>query len=300
MKLLPLNRTLNRLIKKTLRDIEFEHGIYILFAVESGSRMYGLTSPDSDFDLRFVYVHRNPMRYHDLFNKPREEIEKMTSITAKSKDERVGRAELDIVGWELGKFLRLLVNNNCHTVEWMYSPMVYYDYTYTNNTTFMQQQDLQYVLKEFSLNGLFKHYNSLAKGNYHKYVKNNDEVIVKKVMYVLRGIFMAYWITENDTYGYLTFSELKHFASKTDLLTDEEKKAVQTMYKMKRKIDEKDIIPKTNPDLIIIKAFVERWFEREIEPFDDKRINLEERKRRANQVYLAARTAAKNKWVREL
>ena len=45
-------------IQDQLRRIEDEDHIKILLAVESGSRAWGFASPDSDYDVRFVYVRR--------------------------------------------------------------------------------------------------------------------------------------------------------------------------------------------------------------------------------------------------
>ena len=42
-------------IKRKLDEIEEKENVTILFAVESGSRAWGFASPDSDFDVRFVY-----------------------------------------------------------------------------------------------------------------------------------------------------------------------------------------------------------------------------------------------------
>ena len=36
---------------------EAEHQVRILYACESGSRAWGFASLDSDFDVRFIYVH---------------------------------------------------------------------------------------------------------------------------------------------------------------------------------------------------------------------------------------------------
>lgn len=39
-----------------LREIEREHAVTVLLAVESGSRAWGSPSRDSDFDVRFLYA----------------------------------------------------------------------------------------------------------------------------------------------------------------------------------------------------------------------------------------------------
>ena len=45
-------------IQEQLRRIEEAENIKILLAVESGSRAWGFASPDSDYDVRFVYIRR--------------------------------------------------------------------------------------------------------------------------------------------------------------------------------------------------------------------------------------------------
>ena len=44
-------------ILKVLEHIEKEKNVKILYACESGSRAWGFASPDSDYDVRFVYKH---------------------------------------------------------------------------------------------------------------------------------------------------------------------------------------------------------------------------------------------------
>lgn len=47
-------------IAAALAALEAQYGIRILYACESGSRAWGFPSPDSDYDVRFVYVHPQP------------------------------------------------------------------------------------------------------------------------------------------------------------------------------------------------------------------------------------------------
>lgn len=43
-------------IKERLSQIEERENIRIIYACESGSRAWGFASPDSDYDVRFVFV----------------------------------------------------------------------------------------------------------------------------------------------------------------------------------------------------------------------------------------------------
>ena len=43
-------------IIRKLHEIEKTENVRILLAVESGSRAWGFASPDSDYDVRFIYV----------------------------------------------------------------------------------------------------------------------------------------------------------------------------------------------------------------------------------------------------
>ena len=86
-------------------------GVEILLAVESGSRAWGFASTDSDYDVRFVYMR--PVREYLRLDKVRDVI-----------DWRLDD-DLDIVGWDVFKFLGLLVKSNPTAFEWLGSKIVY-------------------------------------------------------------------------------------------------------------------------------------------------------------------------------
>ena len=47
---------IEELILSKIREIEEKENIKVLHAIESGSRAWGFASPDSDYDVRFIYV----------------------------------------------------------------------------------------------------------------------------------------------------------------------------------------------------------------------------------------------------
>ena len=78
---------MRKTILTKLDEIEKRENVKILLAVESGSRAWGFASPDSDYDVRFIYV-RHKEDYLRL-EKTRDVIELPIE------------GELDINGWDL-------------------------------------------------------------------------------------------------------------------------------------------------------------------------------------------------------
>ena len=137
-------------IKEQLRRIEEAENIKILLAVESGSRAWGFASPDSDYDVRFVYIRslEDYLRLdaiRDVIELPIDDV-------------------LDINGWDLQKTLRLLHKSNPTLFEWFSSPIVY------KKTEFSDKfRDL--MMHYFSPKKTLYHYVSMAEGNYREYLK---------------------------------------------------------------------------------------------------------------------------------
>lgn len=97
-------------ILKKLKEIEESKQVEILFAVESGSRAWGFPSPDSDYDIRFVYKHSKDW-YLNLWEQ-KDTIEFMTED------------DLDGSGWDVRKALKLLAKSNASFTDWLFSPIV--------------------------------------------------------------------------------------------------------------------------------------------------------------------------------
>ena len=173
-------------IQEQLRRIEEAENIKILLAVESGSRAWGFASPDSDYDVRFIYIRR--LEDYLRLDAIRDVIELPINDV------------LDINGWNLQKTLRLLHKSNPTLFEWFSSPIVY------QKTEFADKfRDL--MMHYFSSKKTLYHYVSMAEGNYREYLKG-DLVRAKKYFYVLRPVLACQWILDWGTPPPMLFSEL--------------------------------------------------------------------------------------------
>lgn len=104
-------------IEDRLRAIERDDGLTILFAVESGSRAWGFPSPDSDVDVRFVYVR--PIEWHLSVAPGRDVYERPIAA------DLPGGVASDFAGWDLRKALGLALRSNATLAEWLRSPVPY-------------------------------------------------------------------------------------------------------------------------------------------------------------------------------
>lgn len=183
----PIAPEVRQRVLQALTEIEARHDVKVLFACESGSRGWGFASPDSDYDVRFIYVHRLP--WYLSVEPDRDVIELPISD------------ELDVSGWELRKALRLLRRANPVLQEWLDSPVVY------------RQEDAwaahmrELVPRFFSaLRGRY-HYLSMAKKNFRGYLQG-ENVRLKKYLYVLRPLLAVQWIDGGMGKPPMRFAEL--------------------------------------------------------------------------------------------
>lgn len=200
-----------------IKAIEAKENVRIIMAVESGSRAWGFASPDSDYDVRFVYI-RQIEDYLKLEGQ-RDVIEwKLDDV-------------LDINGWDLQKSLRLLYKSNPTFFEWCKSPIVYYQ-----RPEFQKLEEL--LLHYFSPKKSAYHYLSMAKTNYRGYLQE-DLVKVKTYFYVLRPVLAVRWILEKQSPPPVAFDNLMEACLPKDLFP-----IVEKLLDLKKDLPESGLYPK--------------------------------------------------------
>lgn len=172
-----------------IQKAEAEHDVKVLLAVESGSRAWGFESPNSDFDARFIYVHR-PDWYLAVGLEEQRDVIEYPIVD-----------DIDLNGWDLRKALRLLWKSNPAFVEWVQSPIVY-----TQEGRFAE--DARALLPDvYRCDSGIHHYRSMAKTNYRGYLKA-DQVPLKKYFYVLRPLLSVRWLERYQTPAPIEFGKL--------------------------------------------------------------------------------------------
>ncbi len=161
-------------IRAILRDIEEKERVRICYACEAGSRAWGFPSKDSDYDVRFIYIH--PITWYLSIDRQRDVIERPIS------------ANLDINGWDLRKALQLFRKSNTPLLEWLGSPIVYWE----RSSLAAQMREMQDSY--FSPPTCIHQYLSMAIRN--RDYRQNDQVNLKKLFYVLRPLLAVKWIEQ--------------------------------------------------------------------------------------------------------
>ncbi len=179
-------KTVNEIIPSKLAEIEEKENVKIIHCVESGSRAWGFASPDSDYDVRFIYARRA----EDYLR-----VDKMRDVIEWQLDDT-----LDINGWDIQKALGLLHRSNPTLFEWNNSPIIY-------KTTSEWSQVQKVIDRYFSQKSGLYHYLSTAKANYREFLRG-ETVRLKKYFYVLRPLLACKYIIENKCPPPMLFSVL--------------------------------------------------------------------------------------------
>lgn len=212
-------------ISAKIIEIEEKEKVTILHAVESGSRAWGFASPDSDYDVRFIYVRKRE-DYLQL-NEPRDVIEWQLDEV------------LDINGWDLKKALVQFHKGNATLFEWSNSPIVY-------KTTKLWSQIYDVAKDYFSLKAAGYHYYGTANSTYCLYLQE-DMVRYKKYFYALRPLLACQFIQTNKCSPPVLFEDLMKIDMPREL-----RNGITELLELKKKSDEAD----SNIHIPVIRDFI--------------------------------------------
>ena len=163
-------------IMAQLRHVELRDTVRILYAAESGSRAWGFASPDSDYDVRFLYIR--PIQEY-LRLRPRRDVIELPIVD-----------DLDINGWDIVKALNLFRSSNPPLLEWLKSPIIY-----------LESGDFAAKLRtlaqsHFSPRRMTYHYLSMTRNNHKDYIADKSEVSLKKYLYAMRPLVCIRWMEQ--------------------------------------------------------------------------------------------------------
>jgi len=227
-------------ILKRLKSTEEKEGIRILMAIESGSRAWGFASPNSDYDVRFIYV-RNKDWYLAVDLEEKRDVIEYPIVD-----------EIDLNGWDVRKALRLYWKSNPAFVEWIKSPM-----TYINSGNF-REESRKILPSIYSVEKGIYHYRSMAKTNYRGYLRN-EMVPLKKYFYVLRPLFAIQWLEKYGSAAPIEFNKVLELVKDYELL--------DTVHELleKKKVSEEKMLA---PAIPVLNKFIESELARleEIKP----------------------------------
>ena len=224
-------RDIEREIRENLDAIEEKYQVKILLAVESGSRAWGFASPDSDYDVRFIYMQR-PEEYL--------RIDTMKDVIEWQLDE-----VLDINGWDLKKALPAFGKGNPNVIEWANSPIIYRE---AEEWAGIRDTAMQY----FSEKSALCHYYGTANSTLKEFL-TGEMIRYKKYFYALRPLLCCRWIEKYHTVPPMEFEKLLILFREPD--TDRSPElydGIRELLAKKALTEEKDL----NPQMPVIIDFI--------------------------------------------
>lgn len=164
-------------IQQRISAAEIEHDVKVLYACESGSRAWGFASPDSDYDVRFIYAHKRDW-YLSFDVERRRDVIEYPIVD-----------DIDIGGWDIRKALYLFTRTNGALLEWLTSPIVYRDFGY------FAERLRKFAPEAHNDLALRYHYSHMARGNAGDNL-SKGEVKLKKYFYILRPLLAIRYIEQ--------------------------------------------------------------------------------------------------------
>lgn len=201
-------------ILQRLRAAESEHGIRVLYACESGSRAWGFASPDSDYDVRFIYS-RSADWYLSFDVEYRRDVIEYPIVD-----------EIDCGGWDIRKALYLFTRTNGALLEWLHSPIQYIEHGA------LAESLRELAPRALNVRALCYHYSHMARGNAREYLFA-DKVRLKKYFYVLRPLLAIRFIEQRGDVPPVQFERLVEAVAPKEIV-----QAIRALLDLKRRTAE--------------------------------------------------------------
>jgi predicted nucleotidyltransferase len=261
-----IDQKIRESVLSCLDRIEDEEDVRIVYACESGSRAWGFASADSDYDVRFIYVHRPEWYMAIDFERKPDAIERPVVDS------------LDLAGWDLRKALNLLRKSNPPLLEWLGSPIIYAEH----GGVASRLRELKPVY--YSRRACMHHYLSMARGNYREFLKG-PEVPRKKYLYVLRPVLAMLWIEQDLGAVPTEFPELVERLVEPGRLRN----AINELLQAKRAGCELGLGPRI--------PAINEFLEHELERFEGKRVDYRSPVQSTHQLNELFRDALDEVWT---
>lgn len=185
-------------ILNRIQKAEQQYNVKVLYAIESGSRAWGFASPNSDYDVRFIYAHPKDW-YLSIDVEHQRDVIEYPIVD-----------EIDINGWDIRKALQLLKKSNPSIVEWLHSPIVYIDdQHFAPKARALLQQT-------YSIEKGIYHYRSMAQGNFKTHI-SKEGIRLKKYLYILRALLTVQWLEKYQSIPPIEFEKLRCLIAGTPL-----------------------------------------------------------------------------------
>ncbi|MEC5144678.1 nucleotidyltransferase domain-containing protein [Chitinophaga sp. 212800010-3] len=209
------------IILEKIKELEEENQVKVLYACESGSRAWGFASPDSDYDVRYIYARERDsylsiVDQRDVLELPVDEV-------------------LDISGWDIRKALQLFMKSNAPLYEWLQSPIVYIEHTDFRETL------TGLMPAYFSPRAGGHHYLSMAHNVFTNELSGSS-IKLKKYFYVLRPLLACLWIQAGKGVPPMEFAHLRTLITNADIQA-----AIDQLLELKARSDEQTVIPPIEP-----------------------------------------------------
>ncbi len=216
-------------IESLFRNIEEKP----LFYVESGSRLWGIASPDSDFDVRGFHL-LSTKQYFD-FKKYRNIIEVMDR-------------DFDFVSYDIDKMFGLLLKSNPTVLEWIRADIVYFN-EFPDWSNFQKE-----VIANLDFKTMFHHYISLAKGHINL-METGKKFTYKTAFYGIRGLLSADLASKQIIPELLIDTLFGQFEEENEVL----KIAKESLERKKQQTEKEEVLEKDKQKILTaIKNFIEK------------------------------------------